>query len=151
MNEPSYPFKRIDDRVTFSFESVSQEKIINKLIEFRLFDNSDELYNLALIDMMPDGTVSDMVVSNNQDMPKVLATVFQSIRQFFNEKTNAKILIQGSTAARTRLYQIAIAKYFHELEPIYNIWGLKEEEFIRFEVGRNFDSFIVSLKNIRKI
>ena len=146
MNEPSYPFKRIDDRLTFSFESISQEKTVQKLVEFRLFDDSNELYNLALMDLLTDGTVSDLTVSNNRDMPKVLATVFQSIRLFFQTKPNAKILIQGSTASRTRLYQIAIVKYYNELEPIYNIWGLTEDDILIFKLGYNFEGFIVSLK-----
>ena len=146
MNEPSYPFKRIDDRLTFSFESISKEKTVQKLVEFRLFDDSNELYNLALMDLLTDGTVSDLTVSNNRDMPKVLATVFQSIRLFFQAKPNAKILIQGSTASRTRLYQIAIVKYYNELEPIYNIWGLTEDDILIFKLGYNFEGFIVSLK-----
>jgi hypothetical protein len=150
MNEPSYPFKRIEDRLTFSFESVSQEKTIQKLVEFRLFDDLNELYNLALIDILPDGTVSDLTVSNNQDMPKVLATVFQSIRLFFQTKPKAKILIQGSTASRTRLYQIAIVKYYNELEPIYNIWGFRGNNIQVFETGYNFEGFIVSFKNYEK-
>ncbi len=146
MNEPSYPFKRIDDRITFSFESVSQERTISKLIEFRLLNPHAELYNLALMDILPDGTISDMMVSNNQDMPKVLATVFQSINQFFIEKPNSKILIEGSTTSRTRLYQMAISKYFQELEPIYNIWGFKGDGLTTFVKGQNFNGFIISLK-----
>lgn len=55
MNEPSYPFKRVDDRLTFGFESISQEKTIEKLIEFRLLDTSSELYNLALMDILSNG------------------------------------------------------------------------------------------------
>jgi len=147
MNEPSYPFKRLDDRLTFGFESISQEKTIKKLIEFRLLDTSSELYNLALMDILSNGEVSDMIVSNNQDMSKVLATVFQSIRLFFKEKPNAKVLIQGSTPSRTRLYQIAIGKYYAELEPIYNIWGFRGTDIQRFELGYNFEGFIVSTKN----
>lgn len=147
MNEPSYPFKRLDDRLTFGFESISQEKTIKKLIEFRLLDTSSELYNLALMDILSNGEVSDMIVSNNQDMPKVLATVFQSISLFFKEKSNAKVLIQGSTPSRTRLYQIAIGKYHAELELIYNIWGFRGTDIQRFELGYNFEGFIVSTKN----
>jgi hypothetical protein len=67
MNEASYPFKRIEDRVTFSFESISEEKTIQKLVEFRLFDDANELYNLALMDVLAEGNVSDLTVSNNLD------------------------------------------------------------------------------------
>jgi hypothetical protein len=116
MNEPSYPFSNIEDKFSFEFDSVSDAKTVRKLIEFRLIDAETLLYNLALVDILPDGSASDLSVSNNQDMPKILATVFQAIGYFFGINPQVKILIQGSTKARTRLYQIAINKYFNEVE-----------------------------------
>jgi hypothetical protein len=101
MNEPSYPFKSIEDKFTFEFESVSNEKTIRKLIQFRLIDSNLTLYNLALVDVLDDKTVSDLSISNNLDMPKVLSTVFQSITYFFEKNSTAKVLIQGSTKSRT--------------------------------------------------
>lgn len=144
MNEPAYLFERVEDRLIFSFESLSATKTIHKLIEFRLLDSSLELYNLALVDVLQDGTASDLTVSNNQDMPKVLATVFQTIVYFFDKHPNAKILIQGSTKTRTRLYQMAIVKYLEELERSFRIWGFIGTDVERFGKGKNYDSFIIS-------
>lgn len=42
---------------------------------------------------------------------------------------------------------VAIGKYHAELEPIYNIWGFKGADSQRFELGYNFEGFIVSTKN----
>ena len=69
MNEPSYPFNQIEDKFSFTFDSVSNQKTIRKLIEFRLIDSNTYLYNLALVDILPDGSVSDLSISNNKDMP----------------------------------------------------------------------------------
>jgi hypothetical protein len=146
MNEPSYPFKSIEDKFTFEFESVSNEKTIRKLIQFRLIDSNLTLYNLALVDVLDDKTVSDLSISNNQDMPKVLSTVFQSITYFFEKNSTAKVLIQGSTKSRTRLYQMAIVKYLSEIEQNYSIWGFINNEIELFAKGKNYNGFIITQK-----
>lgn len=147
MNELSYEFKRIEDKFTFEFESVSEEKIIKKVIEFSLLDANHSLYNIALIDILNDGSASDITISNNNDMPKVLATVFQAINYFLNKYPTSRVYIKGSTKSRTRLYQIAIAKYKEELEPKFIILGLINDDLQVFQKGINFDSFIITRKS----
>lgn len=142
MNEPSYPFSRVEDRFVFEFDSVSDTKIVKKLVEFRLIDADVALYNLALVDIMSDGTASDLSVSNNQDMPKVLATVFRALLYFFDKNPQSKVLIQGSTKSRTRLYQMAIVKYLSEIEHKFSIWGFIEDDFERFGKGENYEGFV---------
>ena len=146
MNEPSYPFSRVEDRFVFEFDSISDTKIVKKLVEFRLIDANMALYNLALVDIMSDGTDSDLSVSNNQDMPKVLATVFRALLYFFDKNPQSKVLIQGSTKSRTRLYQMAIVKYLSEIEHKFSIWGFIEDDFERFEKGENYEGFIIGQK-----
>jgi hypothetical protein len=146
MEEPSYKFNRIDDKLTFEFDSVSSTKTVKKLIEFSLIDKDYLLYNLALVDILHDGTSSDLTKSNNQDMSMVLSTVFQSVVYFFDRNPKARILIQGSTKSRTRLYQMAIAKYIEEIEQKFNISGYKDIKGEVFKKGENYDSFVVSLK-----
>lgn len=123
MDEPSYNFFKINDKLVFEFESIDEDKSVQKLIEYRLINYEISLYNLALLDILPNGEVSDLSVSNNKDMPKVLSTVFHSMLYFFEIKPQARILIQGSTQSRTRLYQIAISKYIVEVEQKFIILG----------------------------
>ena len=146
MDEPSYGFTKIEDKLLFEFESISDEKCIKKLIEYRLINDEISLYNLALVDILLDGTVSDLSVSDNKDMPKVLATVFQSIIFFFQKNPHARIFIQGSTLSRTRLYQIAIAKYLEEIEQKFKILGFIDNDVEVFSKGKNYESFVISLK-----
>lgn len=146
MEEPSYKFNRIEDKLTFEFDSVSTEKTIRKLVEYNLIDEEILLYNLALLDVLPNGIISDLSVSNNKDMPMVLSTVFQSVVYFFEKRPQARIYIQGSTLSRTRLYQMAIAKYLEEIEQKYSISGYINKRIETFERGKNYDSFIISLK-----
>lgn len=146
MNELSYPFVTKNDGMTFEFDSISSTKVVRKIIEYHLIDEELSIYNLALVDSLPNNQFSDLNISNNRDMPKVLATVFQSILRFFELKPSARILIEGSTPARTRLYQMAISKYLIEFKQQYVILGLSESGSELFEKGKTYDRFIVSLK-----
>lgn len=69
--------------------------IIHKVIEFSPFPANAIFYNLALLNINEDGTVSDLSVSNNQDMPKVMATVFKALTYFFEKWfTSKEVTIQ---------------------------------------------------------
>lgn len=109
MEEEVYDF-RLTSRhtVRYEFESVSEKKVIKKIVEYVLVDKELSLYNLSLLDAY-EGGVSDENVSNNNDMPKVLATVYQTMLHFFQSSPHAIIIFEGSTTSRTRLYRIAIA------------------------------------------
>ena len=143
MNEAFYEFQYNENRYIYTFESVSETKIVRKTVLLSLVNESPAVYNLALVDKAEDGSFSDLSVSNNQDMAKVLATVFQVISLFLDQKPDSTILIQGSTPARTRLYQMAIGKYLEELEQNFQILGLDGTEFEHFERGKRYTSFIV--------
>ena len=146
MDEPNYKFSAVDERLTFEFDSVSTDKVIRKLVQFRLIDFEAELYNLALVDILFDGSASGLSVSNNNDMPKVLATVFRTLLYFFDRHKDEKILIQGSTKSRTRLYQMAIVKYLPELEHKFEIWGFVNNEFEDFTKGKSYNGFVIKQK-----
>ena len=64
MNDPVYPLTNL----RFSFDSISSEKRIRKVIEYAPLDAHNQLFNLALVDENEDGSYSDMIVSNNADM-----------------------------------------------------------------------------------
>ena len=81
----------------FEFESISETKIIRKIIAYELVDENEFIFNLSLMDKDENGFVSDMIVSNNRDMEKVLATVIQTLPNFFSEFKNSKVFFSGST------------------------------------------------------
>lgn len=145
MNKESYPFQLVEVRTIYEFESQSDTKTIQKLIEFLLVDSGSQIFNVALVDVLPDGTVSDRVVSNNSDMPKVLSTVFKAIHTFLLQNTHAKVHIEGSTPSRTRLYQMAISKFLTEIEQTFTIFGYTGNSVEYFEKDKNYTSFLISL------
>jgi hypothetical protein len=61
---------------------------------------------------------------------------------FISEGPKAKILFEGSTIARTRLYQIAINLHLDILSETFKIYGLTEIGFLSFEKNKKYDSFL---------
>ena len=81
MKQDFYNYEVGNDGLYFSFTSVSEHKIIPKIIVYTPFPNDPNFFNLALGDILENGEISDLTVSNNSDMEKVIATV---IRTMFN-------------------------------------------------------------------
>jgi len=84
------------------------------------------------------------VISNNGDSEKVLATVVGAVFAFFDHNPNAWIFATGSTASRTRLYQIGIAKFYHEISNELDIYGQIEENWYPFEKNRDYLAFMLN-------
>ena len=93
MNEKSYPFKISTANIRYSFESVSEEKVIEKAVIFVETDYPN-IYNLALVDVLEDRTESDITVSNNNDLETVMATVIKIIDDFLNKFPDKSVILE---------------------------------------------------------
>lgn len=107
------------------------------------------IYNLGFGDWNEEEKkIDDFVVSNNKDAERVLATVAHAVIDFTDHYPDVIVYAEGSTTARTRRYQMGINKYWHEIEPIFDVLGLVENEgFQQFEKGHNYKAFAVRRKN----
>ena len=146
MREPAYPLHASDDALVFDFESIGSTSVIQKRIVFSRFPGSTSVYNLALVDVRPDGALDDLSVSNNRDMRMVLATVVQALRIFFESRPRGTVFFTGSTPARTRLYRIAISLNQAEAEALFDIQGLIADDFETFRANRPYDAFVIRLR-----
>ena len=145
MDKPFYEFKVFDESLKFEFESIGKQGMVNKIIRYTE-TNIPRLYNLSLVDSLDDGTESDTIVSNNQDMEKVLATVVNTFNVFLRAHPHAQIFFTGSTPARTRLYQIAIARELSQAMNLFEIKGLTDAGFEEFVPNKTYQAFVFSLK-----
>lgn len=128
MNAPKYDYTSNDERLAYLFFSVGNS-IIAKIVVYEPIDTNT--YNLAFGDYdFQTQTIDDKKVSNNGDTVKVLATVIQTIRDFFGVYPHAGVQIQGSTPTRTRLYQKIIRDNFTEIETEFSIFALRKEDII---------------------
>ena len=149
MDKPSYPFNVLENGQRFEFQSVSYDRTIQKVVEFRELEIPD-IYNLALVDVNKDGTFDDMSVSNNQDMETIIATVIRTIQVFLTFQPIAKVLFMGSTPSRTRLYRGIINKYLAQAEQIYEIHGIINWVNEPFQGDKTYDAFLIFQKTIKK-
>ncbi|MEA5459243.1 hypothetical protein VB796_09355 [Arcicella sp. LKC2W] len=144
MNQPFYDLTTLDNAQTFNFESIGKEKIKKKILYQST--SGENFYNLALVDILEDGSYDDTVESNNGDMEKVLATVVKSFIYFFEQNPEAIVLFKGSTESRTRLYQIVINKELDNIISRFTILGINGMKFEPFRKNKSYDGFAIALK-----
>lgn len=136
MNQAPYPYRReLDTRYTFVSEG---KKPITKVVEFLLIQNND-LYNLGFGDLADDGTIDDIINSNNGDLVKVIATVFKIIQRFTEEFPNATVYFTGSTPNRTRLYNRVIKTNYRKIDRFFEISALNDTDDGLIEVAYDLD------------
>ena len=146
MEENPYPFylKNLDAR--YEFSSISNEKIVHKAVTFTQIPVND-FYNLALLDILADGKESDMAVSDNQDLPTILATVIKIVEDFLNKFPEKIVTFKGSDNRRTRLYRIVISKEIDKIQEKFIVLGLLENgEYELFETNQNYRAFLIIKK-----
>ena len=83
---------------------------------------------------------------DNNDRDKILATVASTVIDMVALMEDIAIYAEGSTPARTRLYQIAINTNKEEIEGGLNIYGYADEKWQPFESGKNYEAFLVTRK-----
>ncbi|MFP5042287.1 DUF6934 family protein [Parasediminibacterium sp. JCM 36343] len=130
----------------YAFQSQGPNGTIEKIARFSLIDIG--LYNFGFGDYNPlTGKVTDTITSNNKDVDKIMGTVGSIIFDFTTVYYNAEILVQGTTPARTRLYQAQIGKHWESINIIFEVMGFKEGKWTYFEKGVNYEAFTGWRKN----
>ena len=145
MNLPTYD---VVSNTSHTYEFISEGKNgkIYKSVSFQE-TNIEGVYNLGLVDKNPiTGQVDDKVVSNNGDRDKVLSTVVGIIYLFTDQFPDVWIYAEGSTPARTRLYQISIVKFFHIVKRDFELQALLENKWEEFRPNVNYQAFVIKRK-----
>lgn len=137
-----YHFQADDDRLYFRFLSVGPERTIRKAVIFTPL-SANEVFNLALVDVLPDGSVCDKTINNNGDLEKVMATIIQCVARFFEFYPQADIYVQANTPARNRLYRIIISRELSRIRKYYEIYGTIDLVTEPFEPGKEYHHYII--------
>ena len=147
MKLPRYSLAADDQLTTFEFISEGPKGRIIKLIQFTP-TNLKDFYNLAFGDKDQEtGKIDDLAISNNNDSEKVLATVVAAVYAFTDKNSEAWVYATGSTATRTRLYRMGIAKYLLEVQSNFDVFGELENKWEPFKKGEDYLGFLVKRKN----
>lgn len=144
-----YDYQVSEDFHNYEFWSDGPKGKIRKVIWFtRVNLQEGFLFNLAFGDLDDAGVFNDLVTSNNHDAEKVLATVARTVIAFTNIYPNALIFAEGSTLSRTPRYQMGINKFWKEIEPYFNVFGLVKDKGLEpFRSGKNYMAFAAKRKN----
>jgi hypothetical protein len=142
VNQKFYPFEASEDYLYFWFESKSNERRIAKVVEFA--EIRENVFNLAFGDLDETGDLNDLIVSNNGDMYKILATVTQIVITFFSSYPDRQVYFTGSSQARTRLYRAILNREIESWSTMFAVKGVVKGEPIPFQSSIEFDGFLIS-------
>jgi hypothetical protein len=147
MNLECYSYFSNNNFLDYEFYSDGPKGKVKKVVRFmKVFEDSD-IYNLAFGDVTEgNGNVDDSIITNNQDRDMVLATVANTIIDFTNHYGDRYIYAEGSTPARTRLYQMGIANLWEEISIDFEVYGLIDDVWHKFQRNVNYDAFLVKKK-----
>jgi hypothetical protein len=147
MNLERYSYFTTNDFQEYSFYSEGPRGTIKKIVKFMKAQDDPVIFNLGFGDENPEtGMVSDAVTTDNKDRDIVLATVANTINTFCDHYGNHYIYAEGSTPARTRLYQMGISRLWSEINKDFEVMGLKDGTLSGFQQNVNYDAFLVKRK-----
>jgi len=146
MLKERYDIETSSDTQTFEFTSLGPKGKIIKVVRYSEI-NIKGYYNLGFGDKDPiTGYLSDVIVTNNGDSQKVLASVAATLYVFTDKNPEAIIIATGSTEARTRLYRMGITNNIKEVENDFTIMGLTEHGWENFQKNVRYGAFLVKRK-----
>jgi len=76
----------------------------------------------------------------------ILSITASIVLEFKARFPDVMVYAQGSTASRTRLYQMGIATNWDEINAIMDIYGYIDGRWQRFEKQVNYHAFLVIRK-----
>jgi len=151
VRKPKYHYKSEPNLNIYEFISEGRNGVIRKMVEFQKTE-AEGVFNLAFGDFDENTkTINDLIISNNGDSQKVLATVASIVFVFMEKHPNAMIYATGSTESRTRLYRMGISTNIEEINEDFNVYGLRTEGiWEEFLIGEDYEAFLIS-KNENKL
>ena len=145
MKHPRYPVEASDNPYMYLFFSEGHQGRIAKGIIYSEIEKN--LFNLGFGDWNEElQELDDSNRSNNGDRDKVLATVASTTLDFIRQFPEARIYAEGSTPARTRLYQMGIGDNLLEINEKFEVEARLNSRWEHFQRGRNYEAFLIRRK-----
>ncbi|MEO6252788.1 MAG: hypothetical protein ABIO79_05760 [Ferruginibacter sp.] len=113
-------FQSKNDRSQYWFETTGK----NVVQKAALFDEMEvkRRYNLSLADIINGELDFDNRTANN-DIKLLFDTIASIVIDYSEEYPNREIYLTGSTATRTRLYQIKITENLDDITELFNLFN----------------------------
>jgi hypothetical protein len=119
----AYPIEYSEDKLNYRFISKGAENDIVKIVTYE--DMKSDEWNLAFGDANADETdFDDKIITNNQDMRRVIQTVFATGLIFSAAYPERKIKIVPVDRQRKLLYNRVFQDRHTAIEEFYTVYGL---------------------------
>lgn len=142
--EKGYDIKFNEELTQFRFTSTGPKGTIEKIIEFQLFQKNR--WNLAFGDIK-NNDWEDNVISNNDDMRKVLQTVANTVHLFFEKHPEQEVYIEPLDYKRKILYNRIFQQKWAEIEPLFSVRGMIDYDiFEDYSPKKLFKGFLIAEK-----
>lgn len=139
----TYRYLSSKNKTQYFFES---EGIQGKIIKVVLFTYiKDDIWNLGFGDWHK-GNIDHWIVSNNNDLVKVIGTVAKIAYEFLEIHPNRSVEIKPIDEKRKRLYNHIFRRHFSIIEPVFQIIGYKDTVGEYYVPEKNYDSFELKRK-----
>lgn len=133
------------DRETFEFLSCGPKGTIKKVVQY--IQIGENFYNLGFGDWDEETQIiRDDIRTNNNDREKVLATIAFTVFEFMAYHRYAIIFAEGSTPAKTRLYQMGISNNWAQIGQMFDVQGYFNGDWEPFRKGKNYQAFSLRAK-----
>jgi hypothetical protein len=143
-----YSFSSSKNSLEFEFFSHGRNGKVKKLVRFSPQNaNGITYFNLGFGDINETtGKINDISVSDNQDTEQILSTIAVIVLEFLQQFQDALIFAKGSTAARTRLYQMGISSNWDRIKLRVTIYGYFAGHWELYQKNRNYEAFLAMSK-----
>ncbi len=145
MQLPKYQYKTNGSYLDYEFFSDGPKGRIKKIVRFIQIEK--RVFNIGFGDLDEGtGEISDVIVTNNKDSRKVLATVASIVNFFMLQYPGASIVAKGSTYSRTRLYRMGISNHLEEISINFEVFGLINKKWESFKIQEEYEAFLIRKK-----
>jgi hypothetical protein len=122
--------------------SISSEKEVQKIVLITQTD-TPQVFNVALLDVLEDGNMSDISITNNKDIRTVLATVIKIIEDFLNSYPKCFVVFKGSDERRQNLYRTIINREIIAISQKFQVWGGTQDDIERFNPDIVYQYYLI--------
>lgn len=150
MNSLPYTLEASPHFLDFEFSSTGPKGEIRKIVRFtkmKIADASIEVYNIGFGDYnKAEDRIDDLIVTDNKDSDKVMASVAAAVMAFTDQRPEILVFAQGSTAARTRYYNMVIAYHHTSINAVFDIWGHHAGQWEVFKGNKPYTAILAKRK-----
>ena len=144
MIEQPYPYYDLGLDKHYFFLSVGEKGSVYKIVALTLKDNGN--WNLGFGDLI-DNKINDSIMTNNQDVRKVIGTVAKVAIDFLKQNPDKIVEIEPVGEKRNTLYNTVFRRYFTEIDTLYVIMGLINDKKEPYLPTKIYDKFTIKLKS----